>query len=59
MQFVIHHINTTTDSLSRLGDQGVQALFKALITNSTLCSLDLGSNDFTEPSASLLSEVYV
>lgn len=45
--------------LLRLGDEGVQPLLKSLLTNSTLVSLNLGSNDFTEASAPALTEVHV
>ena len=41
----------------RLGDEGIQPVLKALMKNLTLISLDISSNDFGEPSASLMSEV--
>lgn len=43
--------------LYRLGDEGIQPVLKALMKNLTLISLDISSNDFGEPSASLMSEV--
>ena len=41
----------------RLGDEGAQPILKALLKNSTLTTLNLGSNDIGEPSAPALSEV--
>jgi hypothetical protein len=50
---------TKLDHHDRLGDEGVQLIFKALMKNVTLVYLDLSSNDFGEPSASYLSEVFI
>ena len=41
----------------RLGDEGVQPILKSLIKNTGLKSLNIGSNDFTELSAVVLSEM--
>ena len=41
----------------RLGDEGGQAVCKALLKNTTLKELDIGSNDLGEPTAALLSKV--
>ena len=43
--------------MSRLGDEGVQPVLKSLLTNCTLTSLHVGSNDFTEASAPALADV--
>lgn len=48
-----------TSCCNRLGDEGVQPILKALMKNVTLISLDISSNDFGEPSASLMSEVMI
>ena len=44
-------------SFCSLGDEGGQAVCKALLKNVTLEVLDIGSNDLGEPTASLLSKV--
>lgn len=49
----------STSCYNRLGDEGVQPILKALMKNVTLISLDISSNDFGEPSASLMSEVMI
>ena len=41
----------------RLGDEGAQPILKALLKNTTLTTLNLGSNNIGEPSAPALSEV--
>ena len=41
----------------RLGDNGGQAICRALLKNRTLTELDVGSNDLGEPTAALLAQV--
>ena len=41
----------------RLGDEGGQAIVKNMIKNKTLHTLNLASNDITETTAAVLSEV--
>ena len=41
----------------RLGDDGGQAICRALLKNSTLTHVHLGSNDLGEPTAAILSQV--
>lgn len=43
--------------LNRLGDDGGQAMCKALVKNTTLVELNLGSNDLGEPTAAALAQV--
>ena len=42
----------------RLGDDGGQAICRALKKNNTLTHVHLGSNDLGEPTASVLSQVW-
>ena len=41
----------------RLGDDGGQAICRALLKNKTLTHVHLGSNDLGEPTAAILSQV--
>ena len=43
--------------LNRLGDVGGQAMCKALLKNTSLVELNLGSNDLGEPTAAALAQV--
>lgn len=43
--------------LNRLGDEGGQAICRALLKNRTLIDVNLGSNDLVEPTAAILSQV--
>jgi len=43
--------------MNRLADDGGQAICRALLKNVTLNDLNLGSNDLTEPTAAILSQV--
>lgn len=43
--------------LNRLGDDGGQAMCKALVKNTSLVELNLGSNDLGEPTAAALAQV--
>ena len=43
--------------LNRLGDEGGQAIARALLKNRTLVEINLGSNDLVEPTAAILSQV--
>ena len=45
--------------LNRLGDEGGQAICRALLKNTTLSELNLGSNELSEPTAAMLSQVVV
>ena len=42
-----------------MGDEGGQAICKALMKNKTLEILDIGSNELGEPTAALLSKVKI
>ena len=46
-------------SLCSMGDEGGQAICKALLKNRTLEVLDIGSNELGEPTAALLSKVNI
>lgn len=48
-----HYINFR---LNRLGDDGGQAICRALLKNSTLTHVHLGSNALGEPTAAILSQ---
>lgn len=41
----------------RLGDEGGQAIVKNMIKNNTLRTLNIASNDITEATAPVISEV--
>jgi len=45
--------------MNRLADEGGQAVCRSLLKNTTLHHLNLGSNDLTEPTAAILSQVVV
>ena len=45
--------------VARLGDDGGQAICRALLKNNTLTHVHLGSNDLGEPTAAILSQVFV
>lgn len=45
------------NSLLRLGDDGGEAICRALSKNNTLTHVHLGSNDLGEPTAAILSQV--
>lgn len=46
-------------SVARLGDDGGQAICRALLKNNTLTHVHLGSNDLGEPTAAILSQVFI
>ena len=46
-------------SVARLGDDGGQAICSALLKNNTLTHVHLGSNDLGEPTAAILSQVFI
>ena len=46
-------------SVARLGDDGGQAICCALLKNNTLTHVHLGSNDLGEPTAAILSQVFI
>lgn len=46
-------------SVARLGDDGGQAICRALLKNNTLTHVHLGSNDLGEPTAAILSQVFL
>ena len=50
-------LRTMNMRLNRLGDDGGQAMCKALVKNTTLVELNLGSNDLGEPTAAALAQV--
>lgn len=54
LSFESQHLNLR---LNRLGDEGGQAICRALLKNRTLVDVNLGSNDLVEPTAAILSQV--
>lgn len=54
LSFIFSYLNLR---LNRLGDEGGQAICRALMKNATLVEIDLSGNDMAEPMAAIMSQV--